>query len=95
MANGLTRGERRGLIGLLIVLAVIIAVTAFSGGVKAPPARVVESREAADTVRVVYRHDTTVVKASKRKRKNTWRAVEKRERRQPERSPLDEPVSSK
>lgn len=95
MANGLTRGERRGLIGLLIVLAVIIAVTALSGGVKAPPARVVESRASADTVSVVYSRDTTTVSVTEKKRKKSRKAPKKLSKPQPERSPLDEIVPSR
>ena len=94
MANGLTRGERRGLIGLLVVLAVIIAISALSGGVKAPPARVVESHEA-DTVTVVYRHDTTVTRVSERRRKKAKVAKKKTVKRHAERNPLDEVVPSR
>lgn len=94
MANGLTRGERRGLIGLLAVLAVIIAITALSGGVKAPPARVVESRED-DTVAIEYRNDTTIARLPERKRRKSKIIREKTVKRQPERSPLDEVIPSR
>ncbi|MDE6810067.1 MAG: hypothetical protein K2J42_08300 [Muribaculaceae bacterium] len=96
MADGLTRGERRGLIGLLAVLAAIIVMTALSGGVKAPPTHVVETFRD-DSISIVYQKDMDTVNRTQGKRKKSRtkaKAVRpKAVNRQPERSPLDEPVN--
>lgn len=89
--NVMTRAERRGLIALLIILALITAVIAFrSCGTDLPSAQPDDSDGIAvtDSLRALTTDTCGTVKQSRRRRKKP--TAPKTLKEYPERNPLDE-----
>ena len=91
MSNLMTRGERRGLIGLLALLTVIVGVAIFDRGVKSSV-----KTTPAGSIDSVLSGAVDTLNTANDVRKRSKRAKKTREKRQPipERSPLDEKIPS-
>ena len=87
----MTRGERRGLIGLLALLTVIVGVSIFNRGVKTSVKTC-----SAGSIDSALSVTVDTINTAKDLKKRSKRFKKTREKRQsiPERSPLDEKIPS-